>query len=137
GVFMVLVGLSMPRLGGSPADAPVDGLNAIPPMSWGRIALHVVVITALSNLGKMLPALCYRREAPARHRLAPALGMWPRGEVVAGVLVVAIGYGIAGPDLTISVISLGLNLVLTGVFIAIIKRLIGAPAPAHPATIPG
>jgi Kef-type K+ transport system membrane component KefB len=127
GVFMVLVGLSMPRLGGSPAEAPVDGLNAIPPMPWWQIALHVVVITALSNLGKMLPALCYRREAPPRHRLALAVGMWPRGEVGAGVLVVAIGYGISGPDLTISVMSLALNLVLTGVFIAVIKRLIADP----------
>jgi Kef-type K+ transport system membrane component KefB len=137
--FMVLVGLSMPLLGKNPDDPGVSatglqgGLNTIPAMSWTLIALHVVIITALSNLGKMVPALCYRREAPVRHRLALAIGMWPRGEVGAGVLVVAIGYGIGGPALTIAVISLAVNLLLTGFFIAIIKRLIAGvqSVPAH------
>ncbi len=140
-LFMVLVGLSMPLLGAGhqePADAPIHGgLNTIAPMSWTMIAVHVLVITVLSNLGKMLPALCYRREAPLRHRLALAIGMWPRGEVGAGVLVVAIGYGIGGPALTIAVVSLALNLLLTGVFIAFIKRLIAEPPPpAHPSLLP-
>lgn len=135
--FMVLVGLSMPLLGEAPDDHGADtlpgGLNTIPAMSWTLIGVHVVIITALSNLGKMVPAFCYRREAPARHRLALAIGMWPRGEVGAGVLVVAIGYGIGGPALTIAVISLAVNLLLTGFFIAIIKRLIAGvqSAPAH------
>lgn len=136
-LFMVFVGLSMPLLSGSTAGSPSDahdhagsldgGLNTIGAMSWMETTLHVIAITALSNLGKMIPALCYRREAPLRHRLALAIGMWPRGEVGAGVLVVAIGYGIGGPALTIAVVSLALNLLLTGVFIAGIKRLIAAP----------
>jgi Kef-type K+ transport system membrane component KefB len=48
--FMVLVGLSMPVI-------PRAGIN------WGLVAGHVVLITLLSNLGKMFPAFCYRREA--------------------------------------------------------------------------
>jgi hypothetical protein len=55
--------------------------------------------------------------------------MWPRGEVGAGVLVIALSYGIAGASLTVAVLSLALNLLLTGVFIVIVKRLI-APAVA-------
>jgi Kef-type K+ transport system membrane component KefB len=96
------------------------------PMTWGQIALHVLVITILSNLGKMFPAFCYRREASWRQRLAVAIGMWPRGEVGAGVLAVSIGYGIGGPIVVIAMLSLALNLVLTGVFIIIIKRLLAA-----------
>jgi Kef-type K+ transport system membrane component KefB len=141
-LFMVLVGLSMPMLGANAVEhadhvegALEGGLNTIAPMPWTAIALHVLLITAISNLGKMFPALCYRREAPLRHRVALAVGMWPRGEVGAGVLVVAIGYGIGGPALTIAVVSLALNLLLTGVFIAGIKRLIAVPAHADPATI--
>ena len=49
--------------------------------------MHVLALTVLSNLGKMFPAFCYRREAHWRERLALAIGMWPRGEVGAGVLV--------------------------------------------------
>jgi Kef-type K+ transport system membrane component KefB len=135
--FMILVGLSMPvipGLGGEAiaavvsADGVIDHLSELAPPSWGMIALHVVGITLVSNLGKMIPALTYRREAPPLHRLALAIGMFPRGEVGAGVLVIALGYGIGGPALTIAVLSLALNLVLTGLFIVIIKRLI-ADAP--------
>jgi Kef-type K+ transport system membrane component KefB len=78
----------------------------------------------LSNIGKMFPAFCYRREAHWRQRLALAIGMWPRGEVGAGVLVLSLSYGIGGPIVTVAMISLTLNLALTGVFILAIKRLI-------------
>ena len=99
-----------------------------PNLSWGMIALHVALITLLSNLGKMFPAFCYRREAHWRHRLAVAIGMWPRGEVGAGVLVLSISYGIGGPIVTVAMLSLALNLALTGVFILLVKRLIrGVP----------
>jgi len=94
-----------------------------PPMSWIQIALHVLIITVISNFGKMFPALCYRKEAHWRERLAIAIGMWPRGEVGAGVLVISLSYGIGGPIVTIAMLSLSLNLVLTGVFIYIVKRL--------------
>ena len=93
------------------------------PISWSMVALHVLAITFISNLGKMFPALCYRREAHWRERLAISVGMWPRGEVGAGVLVISISYGIGGPIVTIAMLSLALNLLLTGVFIYFVKRL--------------
>jgi Kef-type K+ transport system membrane component KefB len=115
-VFMVLVGLSMPPFlsgGGS---------------SWQILALHVVAVTVLANLGKMFPLFVYRREASLRERLAIGVGMWPRGEVGAGVLVVSLSYGIGGDIVTVAALSLALNLMLTGVFILAVKRLLG-PAP--------
>jgi hypothetical protein len=102
-------------------------------LGWTMIAIHVIVLTILSNLGKMFPALCYRREAHWRHRLAVAVGMWPRGEVGAGVLVLSLSYGIGGPIVTVAMLSLALNLALTGVFILIVKRLISG-VPEKPAT---
>ncbi len=122
GVFMVLVGLSMPALASIlTADAP----------GWGSITLHVVAVTILANLGKMFPTLVYRREASFRERLAISIGMWPRGEVGAGVLILSLGYGVGGPMIVVAALSLALNLVLTGLFIAVVKRLLGAtPAPA-------
>ena len=119
GVFMVLVGLSMPALatimrGAGPA--------------WGTIALHVVVVTVLANLGKMFPTFVYRSEATWRERLAVSIGMWPRGEVGAGVLILSLSYGISGAMIVVAALSLALNLVLTGVFIAIVKRLLRAPS---------
>ena len=101
-----------------------------PPMSWGTIALHVLLITLLANLGKMFPAFCYRKEAHWRERLSLAIGMWPRGEVGAGVLVISMSYGIGGPVVTIAMLSLALNLLLTGLFIYIVK-LITRPLTAY------
>jgi Kef-type K+ transport system membrane component KefB len=151
--FMFLVGLTMPSIAlslgaaasGKPAAdvlAHPDGAAAAaealkngqvgwalraftPPMGWGEIILHVLVVTIIANLGKMFPALCYRKETPWRERLAVAVGMWPRGEVGAGVLVISLSYGIGGPIVVIAMLSLALNLVLTGVFIVMVKRLIG------------
>lgn len=115
-----------------------------PGMSWGIIVLHVLAITFLSNLGKMFPAFCYRKEAHWRHRLAVAIGMWPRGEVGAGVLVLSLSYGIGGPIVTVAMLSLSLNLLLTGVFILFVTKLITGvpqspvrkvdPSPAEPIT---
>lgn len=98
-----------------------------PGITWGMIALHVLAITILSNLGKMYPFFCYKREADWRKRMAVAIGMWPRGEVGAGVLVLSLSYGIGGPIVTVAMLSLALNLALTGAFILIIKKLIQAP----------
>jgi Kef-type K+ transport system membrane component KefB len=95
-----------------------------PSLSWAMIALHVLMITLLSNIGKMFPVFCYREEEHWRHRLAVAIGMWPRGEVGAGVLVLSLSYGIGGPIVTVAMLSLALNLALTGAFILIVKRLI-------------
>jgi Kef-type K+ transport system membrane component KefB len=96
---------------------------AQPPMGWKQIILHVILITFLANLGKMFPAFCYRREAHWRERLAVAIGMWPRGEVGAGVLVLSVSYGIGGPLVTVAMLSLALNLLLSGVFILMAKQL--------------
>lgn len=139
--FMVLVGLCMPQFVGNgqpaaPADQPLTALaDATPDMGWGEIALHTLAITLLSNLGKMFPALCYRSQASIHERLALAIGMWPRGEVGAGVLVLALSYGISGPIVVVAMLSLALNLLLTGAFIALIKALLRR-APAHAAPPP-
>ncbi|MEZ5318062.1 MAG: hypothetical protein R2752_11730 [Vicinamibacterales bacterium] len=116
--FMVLVGLSMPPVLEGPAGT-----------TWSVLALHVAAVTVLANLGKMFPLFCYRREAHWRERLAICVGMWPRGEVGAGVLVVSLGYGIGGTMVTVAALSLAVNLLLTGVFIFAVKRLLaGVPA---------
>ena len=115
--------------GGLQEERFVSTVTAIQPsLGWNMIVLHVLVLTALSNLGKMFPAVCYRGEAHWRHRLALAIGMWPRGEVGAGVLVLSLSFGIGGPIVTVAMLSLALNLVLTGVFILIVQKLIiGVP----------
>jgi len=147
--FMVLVGLSMPAVFGVLAEAaPVaesayrafayEGVspqilqqkNA--PLGAGAIVLHVLIVTILSNFGKMFPTLCYRREASWRERLALSVSMFPRGEVGAGVLVVSIGYGLGGPALTVAVLSLALNLLLTGAFIIAVRRLLAGHEAARP-----
>lgn len=142
--FMVLVGLSMPEFISSVGSAVAPAAESAshiaaktPPMGWGQIAFHVLMITILSNIGKMFPAFCYRKEASFHERLALAIGMWPRGEVGAGVLVLALSYGIGGPVVVVAMLSLALNLLLTGVFIVIIKDIlrrggIAATPPADP-----
>jgi len=116
-LFMVLVGLSLPLLSGMVGSA-----------GWGMILGHVLVITVLSNAGKLFPLLCYRREATLRERLALSIGMWPRGEVGAGVLILSLGYGITGASVAVATLSLALNLVATGLFIAAVKKLLQTPA---------
>lgn len=123
--FMLLVGMSMPLVTGSAADTPqlADSVTASQPMmSWGMIALHVVVVSLLSNLGKLTPMLFYRDHS-LRERLALSVGMFTRGEVGAGVIFIALGYNLGGPVLIISVLTLVLNLILTLFFILWVKRL--------------
>lgn len=144
GAFMVLVGLSMPTLlgagagaggAGAVADASAGTAGAAaagggPALGWLALALHVIGLTVVINLGKMFSFFCYRREATWRERLAVSIGMWPRGEVGAGVLVLSLSYGVGGTAVTVAIASLALNLLLTGVFIVAVKRLIqGSPAP--------
>ena len=121
-LFMLLVGMSMPQISAS-AHAVGDSIMASQPMpSWGVIALHVVVVSILSNIGKLVPMLFYRNHS-IKERLALSIGMFTRGEVGAGVILIALGYSIGGAALLISVLTLVLNLVLTGVFVLIVKRL--------------
>jgi Kef-type K+ transport system membrane component KefB len=133
-VFMGLVGLSLPPLAPESADAATATLRSVsaaqPALPWGVMAGHVLALTLLANLGKMVPALCYRREAHWKARLALAIGLWPRGEVGAGVLAVSLGYGLGGPMITAAMLSLALNLVLTGAFILLVQRLVAGDKPA-------
>ena len=125
-VFMLLVGMSMPLidLGGStPAAEESESLIAtIPMMSGWQIALHVLAVTLLSNLGKLAPMLFYR-DRSLTERLALSVGMFARGEVGAGVIFIALGYNIGGPVLLISVLALVLNLILTIGFVYWVKHL--------------
>ncbi len=143
-IFMILVGLSMPLLEGISGDisktkaideqivdAYVSGkedtelfTHAEEGYNWGMILFHVLIVTLLSNIGKIVPAFVYRNEANWRERLAVAIAMFPRGEVGAGVLIISMSYGISGMIVTVSMLSLALNLLLTGLFIVIVKRLL-------------
>jgi len=111
GLFMFLVGCALPKM-------QVQGINI------GVFALHVLALTVLSNLGKCFLFFCYRKEADWHKRLALSVAMFPRGEVGAGVLLVAIGYGVGGAVVSLSILSLALNLVLTGFFIAVVMALL-------------
>ncbi len=124
-LFMFLVGLSMPLFIGldSSTLADVDSITASQPMmSWGEIALHVLAVSLLSNIGKLFPMLFYR-DHKLIERLALSIGMFTRGEVGAGVIFIALGYNLGGPALIISVLTLVLNLVLTGIFVIWVKKL--------------
>jgi len=111
GGFMFLVGCSLPKI--------ELGNNAL-----GVICMHVVLLTILINVGKCFPSLCYRKEVSLKERIALSVAMFPRGEVGAGVLLIAMGNGIKGIPVTVAVLSLALNLLLTGVFISIVIWLI-------------
>jgi len=103
-------------------EAPVGAKS--PGLPWPAIAFHVLMVTIISNLGKLFPFFCYRREAHWKERLALAVGMFPRGEVGAGVLIISISYGIGGVMITVAMLSLALNLLLTGAFIIAVKKLL-------------
>ncbi len=122
-VFMFLVGLSMPAfIGKMDMIETVEGAFVQPVLSWGEIAFHVVIVTLLSNLGKMVPVFFYK-DRKLSERLAISIGMFTRGEVGAGIIFIAIGYNIGGPLLAISILTIVLNLILTGFFVLIVKKL--------------
>ncbi len=137
-LFMLFVGLSMPPLEGFSGsdlknqqveivDTAIKGNEVLNPeqtLNWETILFHVVIITLLSNIGKMVPAFVYRGEASLHERLAVAIAMFPRGEVGAGVLIISMSYGIGGIIVTIAMLSLALNLLLTGLFIVLVKSLL-------------
>ena len=122
-LFMLLVGMSMPLIHMEDTPAQTNSVIAsLPMLSWGSIALHVVMVSLLSNIGKLTPMLFYR-DRSLKERLALSVGMFTRGEVGAGVIFIALGYHIGGPILLISVLTLVFNLILTGGFVLIVKRL--------------
>merc|ERR1719247_2864121 len=112
-VFMFCVGLSTPAL---TLDGPESVLSA-------DMAGHIAAVTVLMILGKMFPLFCYRDEADWRTRLALSLGMCPRGEVGAGIIVISIEAGITGPAIELAVVCLVINLVLSGAFVTWTKQL--------------
>ena len=66
---------------GSAAASPLE------PLSGGMIVLHVAVCSLLMNLGKLFPAFMYSKEVGRSTRIALAVGMMPRGEVCAQIIV--------------------------------------------------
>ncbi len=135
-VFMMFVGLSMPVLFGANAATSGGGSSGtltitagLPPLDLGPLLLHVFLLTILINIGKMFPAFVYRKEAHWKERLAVAIGMLPRGEVGAGIILLSLDYGIGGPIVSVAVLSLALNLILTPVFVYFVNVLVrSAPA---------
>ena len=124
-VFMLLVGLSTPLFVGIDLSEPPvsDKITAnLPMMNWGTIGIHVLVVTLISNIGKLFPVFFYR-DRSLSERFALSIGMFTRGEVGAGIIFIAIGYQLGGPLLIIALLSLVLNLVLTGLFVVIVKQL--------------
>ena len=123
-LFMLLVGLSAPLFIGVDFSATAGDcvIGQAGDMSWGEIAFHVLITTALSNIGKLLPVFFYR-DRSLTERLALSIGMFTRGEVGAGIVFIALGYGLGGPLLAIALLTILTNLILTGFFVVIVKSL--------------
>lgn len=132
-LFMLLVGLSMPCFLGDGGPAISEAMKTDyalahsvlgdqPMMPWPTIIMHVIVVSLLSNVGKMVPIFFYR-DRKIEERLALSVGMFTRGEVGAGIIFIGLGYGIGGPALIIAVLTLVLNLILTGGFVVLVKKL--------------
>ncbi len=102
--YMFLIGCSLPKI-------------AVGHFSWFFISGHVLALTLLSNLGKIYPLFCYKKEASFNERLALSIAMWPRGEVGAGILFISINYALPEIIVQVATLSLALNLFLTGFFI--------------------
>ena len=116
-LFMFLVGLSTPLFIG--IDTATSGFQM---PGWGTIAFHVFMVTLLSNLGKMFPLFFYR-DRNILERLALSIGMFTRGEVGAGIIVIALSYQLGGIAVIVSILSLVLNLILTGFFVVAVKKI--------------
>ena len=125
-LFMFLVGMSMPHFIGvnfaetQAGEYSVTGSQEM--MPWGVIALHVLIVSLLSNIGKLFPVFFYR-DRKFSERLALSIGMFTRGEVGARIIFIALGYNLGGSALVISVLTLVLNLILTGIFVLWVKNL--------------
>jgi hypothetical protein len=83
----------------------------------------------------------YTNEATVRERLALSVGMFPRGEVGIGVLLVSLEIFrqqnmLESPavqqSMTIGALSLALNLALTGFFIILVIRLLNRLSSLRP-----
>lgn len=125
-IFMFLVGMSMPPLQGISLSGDAAGIVSVTGsqemMPWVLIIIHVIMVSLLSNVGKLFPVFFYR-DRKLSERLALSIGMFTRGEVGAGVILIALGYNLGGPALVISVLTIVLNLILTGIFVLWVKKL--------------
>lgn len=125
-LFMFLVGVSMPHFIGVNFAETHAGAYSITGsqemMPWGTIIFHVIIVSLLSNIGKLCPLFFYR-DRKLSERLALSIGMFTRGEVGAGIIFIALGYNLGGPALVISVLTIVLNLILTGFFVLWVKTL--------------
>ena len=122
-LFMLLVGMSMPLIDAADVEKSSSSiLGSVPMMPWGIFTFHVIMVSLLSNVGKLVPMLFYR-DRSLTERLALSVGMFTRGEVGAGVIFIALGYNIGGPILLISILTLVLNLILTIGFVYVVKYL--------------
>ena len=125
-LFMFLVGMSMPHFIGVDFAETQAGEYSVTgsqeKMPWGVIIFHVLIVSLLSNIGKLFPVFFYR-DRKFSERLALSIGMFTRGEVGAGVIFIALGYNLGGPALLISVLTIVLNLILTGIFVLWVKKL--------------
>ncbi len=125
-LFMFLVGVSMPPFLGvgltAVTETAVSLTGSQPMMPWGVMTLHVLMVSLLSNIGKLMPLFFYR-ERLLSERLALSIGMFTRGEVGAGIIFIALGYNLGGPALVVSVLTIVLNLILTGIFVLWVKNL--------------
>lgn len=108
---MFMVGLSLPKI-------------ATGSVSWAVATGHILALTVLANLGKFFLVFCYTKEATLKERIALGVAMFPRGEVGAAVLLIGVSYGLSGFSNTLAILSLALNLVLTGAFIWIVIKLL-------------
>lgn len=125
-LFMFLVGMSMPLFLGVDFSETHEGMHSVTGsqemLSWGWIAFHVIIVSLLSNVGKMVPIFFYK-DRLLSERLALSIGMFTRGEVGAGIIFIALGYNLGGPALVISVLTIVLNLILTSIFVLWVKNL--------------
>ncbi len=122
-LFMFLVGLSVPYVvGGGFEHGGEAMISHVPMMPWGEIGFHVLMVSILSNIGKLVPLLFYR-DRKFSERLAVSVGMFTRGEVGAGVIFIAIGYNLGSNALIIAALTLVLNLILTGAFVIWVRNL--------------
>lgn len=111
GIYMLLVGCSLPPI-------------IFSRMTLSSLALHVLAITLLANLGKLYPLFYYKKEASLRARAALGIALWPRGEVGAGVLLLSMKYSLPHAVMEVAELSLSLNLILTGLFIYCVVLLL-------------
>lgn len=109
--FMFFVGMLMPKI------AFTEG-------SVLSLIVDVLAITFLCNIGKCFPIFCYKKETSLRQRIALGIAMCPRGEVGAGILLLAISKGAGGYATTVSAMSLALNLLMTGLIVYIAIKLV-------------